>query len=106
MHGFQVRTPICHIVPVSRAYPYDKLPPVPPRKAGFRSVSAPFGSVSARFGSVWLRFGSVSGPFRVVGWGWGGVGERGFCKGKEYHKTPDPGTDFEAPGSLTISTPS
>ena len=21
MHGFQVRTPICHIVPVSRAYP-------------------------------------------------------------------------------------
>ena len=22
MHGFQVRTPICHIVPVSRAYVY------------------------------------------------------------------------------------
>ena len=58
--------------------------------------SAPFGSVSAPFGSVWLRFGSVlapfrvcfgsvSGPFRGVGWGRGGVGERGFCKGKEYH---------------------
>ena len=25
------------------------------------------------------------GPFRGVGWGRGGVGERGFCKGKEYH---------------------
>ena len=34
------------------------------------------------FGSV---LGSVSGPFRGVGWGRGGVGERGFCKGKEYH---------------------
>ena len=40
-------------------------------------------------GSVWLRFGSVSGLFRVrfgsFGWGRVGVGERGFCKGKEYH---------------------
>ena len=52
--------------------------------------------ISVHFGSVWLRLapfrvcsGSVSGPFRVrfggVGWGRGGVGERGFCKGKEYH---------------------
>ena len=51
-----------------------------------------FGSVSVCFGSVWLRlapfrvcFGSVSGPFRGVGWGRGGVGESGFCNGKEYH---------------------
>ena len=31
--------------------------------------------------------GSVSGPFRGVEWGRGrgGVGERGVCKGKEYH---------------------
>ena len=55
-------------------------------------ISVHFGSVwlrSAPFGSVWLRFGSVPGPFRVcfggAGWGRGGVGERGFCKGKEYH---------------------
>ena len=45
----------------------------------------PFPLRVAPFGSVWLRFGSVSGPFRGVGWGRGGVGERGFCKGKEYH---------------------
>ena len=25
VHGFQVRTPICHIVPVSRAYAYIPL---------------------------------------------------------------------------------
>ena len=44
------------------------------------------------FGPFWLRlapfrvcFGSVSGPFWGVGWGQVGVGERGFCKGKEYH---------------------
>ena len=52
----------------------------------FGSISAPFGS---RFGSVSGPFGSVSGlfrgPFRGVGWGRGRVGERGFCKGKEYH---------------------
>ena len=56
-------------------------------------ISVHFGSVwlrSGPFGSVWLDpfrvcFGSVSGPFRRVGWGRGGVGERGFCKGKEYH---------------------
>ena len=48
--------------------------------------SAPFGSVSGLFR---VCFGSVSGLFRVrfgsVGWGRGGVRERGFCKGKEYH---------------------
>ena len=49
--------------------------PSPPQRAWFRSISAPF----------WLRlapfrvcFGSVSGPFRGVGWGRGGVGERIF----------------------------
>ena len=56
-------------------------------------ISVHFGSVSVRFGSVGLRlapfwpfrvcFGSVSGPFWGVGWGRGGVGERGFCKGKK-----------------------
>ena len=43
------------------------------------------------FGSVWLRFSSISGPFRVrfgvLGGVGVGVGERGFCKGKEYHYT-------------------
>ena len=79
-------------------FPYNPHPPpprqtppaVPPERARFRSVSAPFGSVSApfrlRLALFRLRFGSVSGPFRGVGWGRGGVGERGFCKGKEYHK--------------------
>ena len=48
---------------------------VPPRRAWFRSIPGPFGSVS-------VHFGSVSGAFRVCfGWGRGGVGERGFCKG-------------------------
>ena len=45
------------------------------------------GLISVHFGSVWLcsgLFGSLA-PFRVRWWGRGGVGERGFCKGKEYH---------------------
>ena len=70
--------------------PYPDKPPARPTPKSLMSV--PFGSVWLRFGSVWLRlapfrvcFGSVSGPFRGVGWGRGGVGERGFCKGKEYH---------------------
>ena len=58
-------------------------PPVPRRKAWFRSISDPFGSVSAPFGSVWLLFASVSGPFQVRFGVLGGVGEMGFCKGKE-----------------------
>ena len=69
--------------------PIPTNPPGRPTREGLISVH--FGSVwlrSAPFGSVWLRFGSVPGPFRVcfggVGWGRGGVGERGFCKGKEY----------------------
>ena len=37
-------------------------------------------------GLFWVCFGSVSGPFRGVGWGRGEVGERGLCKGKEYHE--------------------
>ena len=70
--------------------PIPTNPPGRPTREGLILVH--FGSVwlrSAPFGSVWLRFGSVPGPFRVrfggVGWGRGGVGERGFCKGKEYH---------------------
>ena len=50
----------------------------------FRSVSVhfgPFRSVSVQFGPVWAAAGESWG----VGWGRGGVGERGFCKGKEYH---------------------
>ena len=79
-------------------FPYNPHPPhpdKPPRPSHPRGLDvgpfwlrlAPFRSILAPFGSVWLRFGSVSGPFRVrsggVGWGRGGVGERGFCKGKE-----------------------
>ena len=75
-------------------FPYNPHPP-PPRQtppAVPGSISVRFGSVWLRFGSVWLRlalfrlrFGSVSGPFRVRFGVLGGVGERGFCKGKEYH---------------------
>ena len=70
-------------------YPEGKPPTRPTPKS---LISVHFGSVWLRFGSVWLRlapfqvcFRSVSGPFRGVGWDRGGVGERGFCKGKEYH---------------------
>ena len=79
-------------------FPYNPPPPPYPDKPPARPtpkslISVHFGSVWLRFGSVWLRsgpfrvcFGSVSGPFGGVGWwGRGGVGERGFCKGKEYH---------------------
>ena len=80
-------------------FPYNPHPstsrqPPPGRSTREGLISVNFGSVwlrSAPFGSVWLRFGSVPGPFRVrfggVGWGRGGVGERGFCKGKEYHES-------------------
>ena len=72
--------------------PHPDKPPRPSHPRGldfgpFRLRLAPFGSV---WRSVWLRFGSVSGLFRGrfggVGWGRGGVGERGFCKRKEYHR--------------------
>ena len=75
-------------------------PPIPTNPPGRPTQSACFGPFRLRFGpfvSVWLRlapfrvcFGSVSGPFRGVGWGRGGVGERGFCMGKEYHYPKDP----------------
>ena len=71
--------------------PSRQTPPGRPTRKGLISVH--FGPVwlrSALFGSVWLRFGSVPGPFRVrfgsIGWGRGGVGERGFCKGKNITK--------------------
>ena len=76
-------------------FPYNPPPPQPrqtARPTPKSLISVHFGSVWLRFGSIWLRlapfrlrFGSVSGPFRGVGWGRGGFGERGFCKGKEYH---------------------
>ena len=38
VRGFQVRTPICHIVPVSRAYPPPPVVPFPPLKRFFQGV--------------------------------------------------------------------
>ena len=38
-----------------------------------------------RFRTLRVCFGSVSGCWVGSGWGRGGVGERGFCKGKECH---------------------
>ena len=55
-------------------FPYS--PPPHPDKSPARPT--PKSLISAHFGSVSVRFGSVSGPL-------GGVGERRFCKGKEYH---------------------
>ena len=63
--------------------PYPGKPPAHPTPKSLISVH--FGSVWLRLGSVWLRFGSVLGPFRVRFGVLGGVGERGFCKGNEYH---------------------
>ena len=62
--------------PPQPPYP-DKPPrPSPPRKAWFRSISAPFGlRFGPPFGSVWLRFGSVFRVrFRVLSGCWAGVG--------------------------------
>ena len=42
-------------------------------------------------------FGSVSGLFSVLG-GVGVVGERGFCKGKEYHHSSSRNLPFETLG--------
>ena len=89
----------CSLSSVIFLFPYNpptppiptKPPPaVPTERAWVRSISAPLGSVRvhlAPFGLApfWVGYGSVSGPFRGVGWGRGGVRERGFCKGKEYH---------------------
>ena len=44
-----------------------------------------FGPFRVRSGPFRVCFRSVSGPFRSVGWGRGGVGERGFWKGNDYH---------------------
>ena len=60
------------------AFPPDN-PPVPPQRA----CKCPIRTISVRFGPI----RSVSGGFwRVLGCR-GGVGERGFCKGKESHQT-------------------
>ena len=80
-------------------FPFPLQPPTPPPSQQTPRPSHPkkldFGPFRLRFGpfrSVWVRlalfrvcFGSGSAPFRGVGWRRGGIGERGFCKGKEYH---------------------
>ena len=74
-------------------FPYNPPPPLP------RQTPRPSHPEKLDFGPFWLRlapfrlrlapFGSVSAPFRApfrVRFGVsGGVEERGFCKGKEYH---------------------
>ena len=72
-------------------FPYNPHPP-PPISTNPPGRPTREDLIPVHFGSVWLRsgpFGSVSGLFRVrfggVGWDRGGIGERGFCKGKEYH---------------------
>ena len=76
------------LFPLQPAHPpYPDKPPARPTAKSLISVH--FGSVSAlfrlRLALFRVCFGSVSGLFRDVGWGRGGVGERGFCKGKAYH---------------------
>ena len=76
----------CQIVPVLPSYtppPHPDKPPLPSHPRGldfgpFRLRLAPFGSVWLRLGAFRVRFGPISGVL-------GGVGERGFCKGKEFH---------------------
>ena len=72
----------CAIVRHPPQSPYHPPPPNPdkhPRpRQSLHNVNSihfdPFRSISVRFG-----------PFRAGGgWGWSGVGERGFCKRKEY----------------------
>ena len=85
-------------------------PPPPSRQTPARPtakslISVHFGSVS---GSVWgpFWFRSVSGPFRGVGWGRGGVGQRGFCMGKEYHYLSGTGdSQRDSRESFAIETP-
>ena len=50
-------------------------------KCTIRSISVRFGSVSVRFGSASVRLGRLLASFGVLG----GVREKGFCKGNEYH---------------------
>ena len=72
--------------------------------------AVPFGAFRVRFGPFRVRlgpFGSISGLFRVrfgsVGWGRGGVGERGICKGKEYHYACGiPDRLWKSPGELCL----
>ena len=76
-------------------FPLQPPPPLPrqtprlshPEKLDFGPFRLRLAPFRLRFGSVWglfrVRFGSFSGCW--VGSGRGGVGERGFCKGKEYH---------------------
>ena len=57
VHGFRVRTPICHIVPVSRAYGY---PPPPPEKCQFWGFSIDLYS----FSSFWALFSGGGGGLK------------------------------------------
>ena len=67
-------------------FPYNPPTPLPrPTPRLSHPEKLDFSPFRLRFGSVWLRFKSVSGPLRVRFGVLGGVGERGFCKGKEYH---------------------
>ena len=65
-------------------FPYNPPPPLPRQTP---RPSHPESLISVHFGSVSALFGSVSGPFRVRFEVLDGVGERGFCKGKELGKT-------------------
>ena len=81
-------------------------PPPHPDKAPARPtpkslISVPSGSVSVCFGFVWLRFGSVSGPFRGVGWGRGGVGV-GSGRGASVRETNI--TILAFPGKSTLNS--
>ena len=61
--------------------PYKKKTHPPPSRQTPGRPTPDFGSVSVRFRFVWVRLGPFRVHFRVLD----GVGERGFCKGKEYH---------------------
>ena len=72
--SFSLTTPT---PPASRQIPR----PSHPRELDFGPFRVHFGSFRLRLGPFRVCFGSVWGLFGVLG----GVGERGFCKGKEYH---------------------
>ena len=71
------------LFPLQPHPPHPHKPPRPshPKKLDFGPFRVLFGSFRVRL----APFGSVSGLFRVRFGVLGGVGERGFCKGKEYH---------------------
>ena len=88
--------------PYNPLLPPSRQTPPPGQPTPESLISVHFGSVSVLFGSVWVRFGSISGPFRVHFGVLDGVGERGFCKEKEYH-WPRRWTKCRYDGSLFLS---